>query len=72
MRGITEIIGRYIPTARNGLVRDHFAKLGFSRIDEQPGGETTWRLAVDGYGDKELPLKVDLRRQADLAAASGS
>ena len=72
LRGITEIIGRYIPTARNALVRDHFAKLGFSLIDEQPGGETTWRLAVDGYGDKELPLKVDLRRQADLAAASGS
>ena len=69
LRGIAEIIGRYIPTARNGLVRDHFAKLGFSRIDEQPGGETTWRLAVEGYRDKELPLKVDLRRQPDLAAA---
>jgi FkbH-like protein len=72
LKGIAEIIGRYIPTARNALVRDHFAKLGFSRVDEQPGGETTWQLAVEGYGDKELPLKVDLRRQPDLAAASGS
>jgi FkbH-like protein len=72
LKGVAEIIGRYIPTARNALVRDHFAKLGFSRIDEQPGGETTWQLAVEGYGDKELPLRVDLRRQPDLAAASGS
>ena len=69
LKGITEIIGRYLPTARNGLVRDHFSKLGFSRIDEQPSGETAWRLAVEGYGDKQLPLKVELRRQPDLAAA---
>jgi FkbH-like protein len=69
LKGITEIIGRYLPTARNGLVRDHFSKLGFSRIDEQPSGETTWRLAIEGYCDKELPLKVELQRQPDLAAA---
>jgi len=72
LRGVTEIIGRYIPTARNGLVRDHFAKLGFDRIDEQAGGETTWRLSIDGYCDRELPLRVNLQRQPDLAAASGS
>ncbi len=72
LRGVTEIIGRYIPTARNGLVRDHFAKLGFDRIDEQADGETTWRLSIDGYCDRELPLRVNLQRQPDLAAASGS
>jgi FkbH-like protein len=72
LRGITEIIGRYIPTARNGLVRDHFSKLGFTRIDAQPSGETTWRLAVDGHCDRQLPLKVDLQRERDLAAAGGS
>jgi FkbH-like protein len=72
LRGVTEIIGRYIPTARNGLVRDHFAKLGFDRIDEQAGGETTWRLSIDGYCDRELPLRVNLQRQPDLAAAGGS
>ena len=30
--GITEMIGRYIPTAKNGLVRDHFSRLGFAQI----------------------------------------
>jgi FkbH-like protein len=69
LKGITEIIGRYLPTARTGLVRDHFSKLGFGLVDEQPGGETTWRLAVEDYRDKQLPLKVELRRQPDLAAA---
>jgi FkbH-like protein len=57
--GIIEIIGQYIPTAKNGLVRDHFRKLGFNQTDEQQNGTTTWRLAVDSYKDKTLPMKVD-------------
>ena len=36
-RGITAIIGRYIPTAKNGLVRDHFSRLGFVQTDSQAG-----------------------------------
>ncbi len=60
-RGITEIIGRYIPTAKNGLVRDHFSRLGFIQTASQ-NGETSWQLAIAGYGDKNLPLKVALPR----------
>jgi FkbH-like protein len=59
--GIADLIGRYIPTARNGLVRDHFRKLGFDQVDARPSGETTWQLAVNNYGDKDLPLKVVAR-----------
>ena len=60
-RGITEIIGRYIPTARNGLVRDHFERLGFVRTGSQ-NGETTWRLAVADYREKQMPLRIDARQ----------
>jgi FkbH-like protein len=59
VRGITEIVGRYIPTAKNGLVRDHFSKLGFAQTGSQDG-ETTWQLAIASYGEKNLPLKVTL------------
>ena len=68
--GITELIGRYIPTARNGLVGDHFAKLGFAQIDAKPGGETIWRLVVGHYGDKDLPMKVDAVSTAGSASAA--
>jgi FkbH-like protein len=61
VRGITEIIGRYIPTAKNGLVRDHFDKLGFAQTGSQ-NGETTWQLAIASYCEKNLPLKVALPR----------
>jgi FkbH-like protein len=71
LKGITEIIGRYVPTARNGLVRDHFQKLGFVQIDSSRE-ETTWRLSVSSYGEKDLPLKVDAQSELKLASAGGS
>jgi len=71
LRGISEIIGRYIPTARNGLVRDHYAGLGFIQAGSQ-NGETIWQLAVSGYGEKNLPLKVDSQREWKLASSGRS
>jgi FkbH-like protein len=70
-RDITEITGRYIPTARNGLVRDHFSRLGFVQTGSQDG-ETTWQLAISSYGEKSLPLKVDLQRERKLASVGRS
>jgi FkbH-like protein len=67
-RGITEIIGRYIPTAKNGLVRDHFSRLGFVQIDSR-NEETTWRLSISSYCEKNLPLKVDLQKEREFASA---
>jgi FkbH-like protein len=64
--GVTDIIGRYIPTARNELVRDHYHRLGFAQIAAE-NGETVWRLAIDSYSDKDLPMTVDVRRVAEPA-----
>ena len=71
LRGITEITGRYIPTAKNGLVRDHFSRLDFIQTGSQ-NGETTWQLAVGSYGERKLPLKIDAPRGWKLASAGGS
>lgn len=60
--GIEELTGRYVPTAKNALVRDHFSRLGFVQTEKKPDGETAWRLAVKDYVDKDLPLKVDAAR----------
>jgi FkbH-like protein len=68
-RGAAELIGRYIPTARNGLVRDHFKKLGFSESGGVPDGETLWRLAVGDYHDKELPMKIEATAAGSASAA---
>ncbi len=40
--GINKLIGTYRPTDRNGLVADHYAKLGFTEI----GGRQLWTYAL--------------------------
>lgn len=44
-RGVREIIGVYLPTERNGLVKDLFSDLGFAP-DGQAEGGSRWKLEV--------------------------
>jgi FkbH-like protein len=44
--GIGHLLGIYRPSNRNGMVRDHYQKLGFTRIGER-GEVTEWLLATD-------------------------
>ena len=46
--GVTGLRGHYIPSGRNELVRDHFAKLGFTLLEE---GDVVslWYLEVNSY-----------------------
>lgn len=49
--GIKYIIGEYLPTAKNGMVDQHYPNLGFSKVD---GAETTqYVLDVEYYTTKE-------------------
>ena len=45
VRGMRELIGVYRPTPKNGLVRDHYEKLGFDKISED-SQETRYRRIV--------------------------
>jgi FkbH-like protein len=44
--GATQLIGEYRPTAKNGMVRDHYQKLAFTHLTGQDGDVTRWRLAL--------------------------
>lgn len=48
-RGITWLRGEYIPTPKNGLVRDHYADLGFEKVETRLDGHTVWKLRIAGY-----------------------
>jgi FkbH-like protein len=56
--GIERIVGTYRPTERNRLVEDHYKKLGFSLVDGQDGGTTTWELDVASAPKEELPMAI--------------
>jgi FkbH-like protein len=57
-RGIDRIIGIYRPTARNKLVEDHYAKLGFALVERSEDGTTVWQLLVADAPHETLPLVV--------------
>jgi len=53
--GASRLLGTYIPSARNAMVRDHYAKLGFAPVREADG-TSEWRLDLDGYRPPDLPM----------------
>lgn len=57
-RGIKRLVGVYIPTEKNGMVAEHYGKLGFRLIGESPDGHTTWELDTEFVVD-EAPMVVD-------------
>jgi FkbH-like protein len=57
-RGITQLIGTYIPTERNALVADHYSRLGFSLVDTHEDGRTVWQRPVDRVEEQAIPIQV--------------
>ncbi len=56
--GASALAGRFIPTGRNGLVEDHYAKLGFELTQRDDDGTTAWRLPVGGTVVAPAPMRV--------------
>jgi FkbH-like protein len=56
--GAKRLKGTYIATKKNGLVVEHFAKLGFTRTGELPDGGATWALDLADYVAPELPMEI--------------
>jgi predicted enzyme involved in methoxymalonyl-ACP biosynthesis len=56
--GMKWLIGRYVPTAKNGMVKDHYAKLGFTSVEESADGASVWRLGLKDYVEPDLPMRV--------------
>jgi FkbH-like protein len=47
--GARRLVGEYIPTAKNGMVRDHYTKLGFGALDCGPGETARYALDLVGF-----------------------
>ena len=53
--GALKLIGIYIPTDRNIIVKDHFRKLGFTKISGDSEIET-WELNLAQYQYPQIPM----------------
>jgi FkbH-like protein len=57
-RGMYRLVGWYLPTERNELVKDHYEKLGFSLIERKSSGATMWALEVNAVLPQNLPIEI--------------
>jgi FkbH-like protein len=57
--GATRLVGAYIPSPKNAMVRDHFGKLGFTKTAEHADGSSDWSLDLARYVAPTLPMILD-------------
>jgi len=58
VRGCTRVVGQYIPTAKNGMVRELYPQKGFSHSRETSGGVQFYELDVAQYEVKPTQINV--------------
>lgn len=57
-QGYKKIIGEYLPTVKNGMVKEHYPNLEFTRIESVDTEQ--YVLDVDAYVDRECFIKAEL------------
>jgi FkbH-like protein len=57
--GATRLIGEYRPTPKNGMVKDHYAKLGFTLLDESELSEKTYFLDLGSFQPTDTFIQVE-------------
>jgi FkbH-like protein len=58
-RGASRLLGCYVPTPKNGLVKDLYDRLGFARCNGDHGAAVTYELKLAGAA----PAKTFVRRK---------
>ncbi len=70
LRQCTGIRGLYIPSAKNGMVRDLYPTMGFSQIEEEPDGTVAFGLDIAQY--EARPTKITVKRESYATTGSYS
>jgi FkbH-like protein len=59
LAGARRLVGHYYKTAKNGMVADHYERLGFTRVSHDPETEASvWSLPVEGYQPKNCHISL--------------
>ena len=57
--GASRLYGVYKPTAKNGMVAEHYSKLGFQPVEDEECAPRRFMLDLGGYRASELPMTVE-------------
>jgi FkbH-like protein len=55
--GCTRVVGRYLRTAKNGMVKDFYPRFGFHPVPAPESEGTTWSMEVDEYVPREVHIR---------------
>ncbi len=69
--GARRLVGHYVPSPKNAMVRDHYEKLGFEKVEEAADGSTTWALDLSTFSMPELPMTIEDDTMASHEKAAG-
>jgi FkbH-like protein len=64
--GATSLIGEFIPSPKNGMVKEFYEKLGFSKEAEDDAGISTWSFDLEKF----RPRKTHIREEHQLNYAT--
>ena len=57
--GIATIYGYYYPTAKNSMVKEFYAAMGFAKITEEADGSTVWQFDIPAdYENRNTVIEV--------------
>lgn len=56
MHSYKKIVGEYLPTPKNGMVANHYAKLGFVQMPDK--ATSRWSLDLDSYKNLECYINI--------------
>jgi predicted enzyme involved in methoxymalonyl-ACP biosynthesis len=56
--GATRLVGEYRPTAKNGMVKDHYAALGFTIVESDSDGISRGVLALADFSPADVFMTV--------------
>jgi FkbH-like protein len=62
-RGVERVIGRYLRSPKNDMVKNFYANFGFTKLDEQQNGDTVWALSPGAYETRTVfmtPLALEM------------
>jgi FkbH-like protein len=55
--GLKRLTGRYIPSAKNAMVKNFFANFGFLKVAEDQDGVAHWRLDIANFRKKHVYIR---------------
>ncbi len=63
-KGARRLVGLYRPTEKNGMVREMYGNLGFSKLGEAGDGATRWELDLSRFVPRPVMIESNVLREA--------